>query len=96
MPEATVGRIVRYVGEGSGRPHPAQIVDVHDQPSGPPLLNLVVTLDGSNDRAEGGERTLLHVWRTSIPHAEPFKDGTDGGLGTPFVPNTWHWPEGVR
>ena len=96
MPEASIGRIVRYVGEGTGKPHPAQIVGVHDQESGHPLLNLVVTLDGSNDFADGGADNKLHVWRTSIAHAEPLKDGILGPFGTPYAPASWHWPDGVR
>ncbi|MCH7945734.1 MAG: hypothetical protein IIC73_06945, partial [Armatimonadetes bacterium] len=32
---------------------------------------------------------LLHVWQTSVTHAE--------AVGNPptYVPGTWHWPPGV-
>ena len=35
------------------------------------------------------EPSALHVWQTSVPHAE--------AVGTPptYVPGTWHWPPGV-
>lgn len=111
MPEVGMGRIVHYVleeGPSKGESRPAQIVQVFAQREGPPLLNLVVTLDGFNDRLYEGDghaheqrdtlmtkpddsgRYSLHVWRTSVTHAE--------AVGTPptFVPGTWHWPQGVN
>lgn len=94
MPEAAIGRIVRWVGP-SGREHPAQIVDIHDQASGPPMLNLVATLDGSNHSQDGGASDVLHVWATSIPHADPLPEGTHSAPGTQFQPHTWHWPPGI-
>lgn len=116
MPDAAIGRIVQYVlaeGRSRGESRPAQILSIFTQSAAPPLLNLVVTLDGLNDgipfegshqhlqrRAEGEAEeqvmtmgvqggTALHIWRTSIPHAE--------AVGSPptFPPGTWHWPSGV-
>lgn len=116
MPEPAIGRIVHYVledGPAKGHSRPGQITSVFPQPEGPALLNLVVTLDGVNDRMPFGEPHqhmqrrhadetedemmthgpeggyALHVWRTSVTHAEE--------VGTPptYVPGTWHWPPGV-
>ncbi len=107
MPEASIGRIVQYViGEGrsEGQSRPAQITSIFEQPEAPPLLNLVVTLDGSNDfetvqgppdkRRGRYERyvadpPVLHEWATSVVHA------TAVGNPPTYPPGTWHWPPGV-
>lgn len=89
MPEVSIGRIVHYQGN-DGKPHPAQIVAVFPQAEKTvPLLNLIVTLDGLNDREEGGTPSNYHVWRTSIPHASSV------GAPATYPPNTWHWPPGM-
>ncbi len=52
MPEPSIGRIVHYVlesGPSKGQSRGAQITSVFPQNAAPPLLNLVVTLDGLND-----------------------------------------------
>lgn len=109
MPTATIGRIVHYVIK-SGACRPAQVLAAWDQESGKPLLNLVVTLDGMNDRDE--EPAHTHRLR-----AEDGQSATFGGPpalqvhrtsvahADPFepdaavqprlVPETWHWPEGM-
>ena len=89
MSTTSIGRIVHFAHEHGCRP--AQILSVFDQGSGPPLLNLVVTLDGYNDTKS--HDAPLHAWETSIPHADVFAD--DAGIHPQRVPDTWHWPEQV-
>ncbi len=105
MPDASIGRIVHYVvgaGRSEGKSRGAQIVAVFPQPDGaPPLLNLVVTLDGVNDfttvqKDANAPYTrvptdpfILHEWQTSIAHA------TAVGSPATYPPHTWHWPSGV-
>ncbi len=106
MPEASIGRLVHYVHEHGCRP--AQIVAVFDQGSGPPLLNLVVTLDGRNDGALGhdhripGEQPSGAHLRTGdgpiLLHdwqtSVPHAEPfTDPDVVPQLVPATWHWPE---
>jgi hypothetical protein len=75
MPKLSVGRRVHYVHQGK-----CKIADVsYVFQNG--LANLVLTLDGLNDRALGGSMDKLHVWQTSVRQDEEKTDGS------------WHWPE---
>ncbi len=109
MPEASIGRIVHFVlseGPSKGESRPAQIVAVFPQSEGPPLVNVVVTLDGLNDgfassdeyrhshREDGspGYRAAL-----SILHSWQTSVAHAEAVGSPptYPPHTWHWPPGV-
>lgn len=114
MPNPAIGRIVHYVMEkgtrSEGQSRPAQITSVFAQPEAPPLLNLVVTLDGSNDQIAEPQS---HTHRMTSTEEQPRSTwGAQGGsalhawrtstphaeaVGNPpsYPPGTWHWPEGV-
>lgn len=78
------GRVVHYVpamADGFRDPErhrAAQVVRVWSGDTG--MVNLVVTCDGTNDRADG----QLHFWATSIQF-DP--EGSE---------RSWHWIEGSR
>lgn len=80
MSTVTKGRRVHFFK--NGKCYVADIVQVWS----PPVVNLVVTLDGTNDRiiTLENEKGALHVWRTSIEQDES-KDETKY--------SSWHWPE---
>lgn len=75
MSVLTKGRRVHYAFKGEC--YIADVVKVWT----PPLANLVLTLDGMNDRVVGGDLNVFQVWKTSIDHDEEKSD------------RTWHWPE---
>ena len=114
MPDASIGRIVHYVlneGRSKGQSRPAQVVAVFDQPDGPPLCNLVVTLDGENDAIPDNSHGHLFKYEAGespkMTNDEPTKrnglhtwvtsvsHATAVGSSPTYPPNTWHWPEGV-
>ena len=93
MPEASIGRIVHFVlnnGPFKGSSRPAQIVNVFPQTEGPPVINVVVTLDGSNDY-EAGEGMHQHGYVRGDADA-----GADGRPRTFSGPVTLHrWETSV-
>lgn len=83
VPQMTIGRTVHYVMPG-GEHRPAMVVQVWDDPGSYPLgvCNLVVFLDGTNDRqVPYGTSGDLVMWATSVYYND---------TKTPY---TWHWPE---
>lgn len=76
MSTLTKGRRVHYLWQGE-----CYIADVVKNWT-PITANLVLTLDGSNDRVLGGSAEVLQVWKTSISQDE-----------TKEQSGSWHWPE---
>lgn len=74
----SIGRLVHYVLP-SGKHRPAQVVEVHELG----LVNLVVTLDGTNDPGIGSA-DRLQAWVVAVPYDDAAE-----------VVGTWHWPERV-
>lgn len=77
----TCGRMVKYClhdRDGVRQYRPAVVVHVFEQLH-PPLANLVVFIDGVNDRQEWEESKSLTVWRTSVKHGDAVGE--------------WVWPE---
>lgn len=75
MSVLSVGRRVHYVYKGQCRYADVSYVF----PNG--TANLVVGLDGLNDRSLGGSFENLHKWQTSVRRDDEKTDGS------------WHWPE---
>lgn len=80
--ELVQGMVVSYVlttGTQAGQTRPAQVVRINNDRGN---VNLVVTLDGNNDRdcelstknIDG--RSSLHGWATSVAYDEEKKPGT--------------------
>ena len=82
MSTLTKGRRVHYFYQGQ-----CYIADVVQTWSAT-TANLVLTLDGSNDRVLGGTAEKFQVWKTSVPHSDVINDE-----GMHQDDSTWHWPE---
>lgn len=92
----TLGRVVHYVlreGRSAGKSRPAFIVEPwaesQDDPAWKGKVNLVVFLDGANDRGAHGEAWVeeggspavyTQMWVGSAEHDEA------------GAPGTWRWP----
>jgi len=87
--EVKIGQQVYFVN-AEGNERPAIIVNVFSQESG--CANLLVFVDGSNDKAmtvyDGkGDCYCASIWATSVNKAE--RCATTGTYPT----RTWHWTE---
>ena len=96
MPGVIVHYVLGSEGPGNGRRgevRPAMVVRVWDDVGAadvpaaerqePPLVQLQVFLDGTNDDPIDGAAL---TWRTSVPYATVPEDGGE------LVQGTWHWP----